>query len=77
MVSSISETRNEAKESLETLKQETQQNLEQVVNDVNVATEKAKQELNNEYTKIGKVLLIDKLDNLKEKEKVKVVMRKG
>lgn len=34
-------------------------------------------ELNNEYTKIGKVLLIDKLDNLKEKEKVKVVMRKG
>ena len=34
-------------------------------------------ELNNEYTKIGKVLLIDKLDNLKEKEKVKIVMRKG
>lgn len=34
-------------------------------------------ELNNEYTKIGKVLLVDKLDNLKEKEKVKVVMRKG
>lgn len=34
-------------------------------------------ELNNEYTKIGKVLLIDKLDNLKEKEKVKVVMKKG